>query len=120
MKNITVSKEELVSALTANRTQHVIDYNDSMAGYWEQAEKRAQRLLEQVKAKRTDEYLHIDLQRPESHEKDYDTALEMLEWHENDTIEVSQSEFKQFIQDEWSWKRQFAATTQTYTTSAPW
>jgi len=115
MKTITVSKEDLKSALVKNRTAHVKDFNLATENYWLRAEAEVERLLRRVKGKRVDNNeLFINLQKPESHETDYDTALEMLEWHMSDTIEVSQTEFKQFIQDEWQWKRNFAATTQFY------
>lgn len=115
MKNIKVNKVQLETALTTNREKHVLDYTAALEGYWKALEQKAETVLRRVKERRVeDNDLYIMLPKPESHEADYDTALEMLEWHEGDTIEVSQTEFKQFVQDEWSWKRNFENTTIAY------
>lgn len=60
------------------------------------------------------------IQKPVSHESDYSDALEMLEFHtitdesDQNTIQLSQGDFKTFVQDNWSWKIEWDNTTKLY------
>lgn len=116
MRTVKVKKSELVSTLKTNSDVHVREFNKAMEGYWRTAEREVEKLLDRVRNKRWDQpyQIAVSLTRPECHLDEYNTALEMLEWSTEDEVELTQQEFKQFVQDEWSWKEAFAQTTQMY------
>lgn len=114
MQTIKVSKNDLREALINNRAKHVEEYERSLNGYFKAAEKAVANLLEKVKGRTSEIDLDINLVRPVSYEKHYDTALEMLDWHQGTSVDLTQAEFRQYIQDEWGWKQHFVGTTQMY------
>jgi hypothetical protein len=59
---------------------------------------------------------HIDLEKPESYEADYNRALRMLELDIADTVEMDEGTFRNLVEDEWGWSRNFGATTAHYLT----
>lgn len=114
MKSVRVEKGRLVEALTANRSKHVEEYTAALEGYYKQAEAEVKKLAKRIKDRSEGGHLYVNLVKPESYEEQYDTALEMLEWSQDESIEVSQQEFRQYIQDEWAWKQSFSTTNSTY------
>ncbi len=58
--------------------------------------------------------LRIDLVEPETHEKDYDRIIRMLEMSVHDEIKISEHEFNQYVMDEWAWREKFATTNARY------
>lgn len=114
MQTIQVSKNDLREALITNRTKHVEEYEKALDGYFKAAEKEALKILEQIRSRTSKSYLGVNLERPSSYEEDYDTALEMLDWHQGEFVDLNQTEFKQYIQDEWGWKQRFVGTNSTY------
>jgi hypothetical protein len=53
--------------------------------------------------KKQDEHEPSTPPKPEDRTKDYDFYMEMLQKHENTTIELSESLFKRLWKDRWDW-----------------
>ena len=55
---------------------------------------------------------------PQSHVKDYDEAIEMLEFHTvtedeaKDTVQLTQQDFRTFVRDDWAWKQNWSASNE--------
>ena len=114
LKVIPVNKTRLIEALTANREAHKANYEEAIEDYWAALAKQIPLLVPPTTARseaKFNKQLRVvnGIDFPEDHTSDYDTALEMLDWSEDDTIMVSEAEFKNFIQDNWNWKRGVAA-----------
>lgn len=54
------------------------------------------------------------LTTPEDHTKDYDRAIQMVEWSIEDTIELDTRQFQQLVMDEWEWKERFDTQIAAY------
>lgn len=119
MRTITVKTEELRVKLEENLTKHVAEYEEVYNLFrhrWATKLHRANDLARAGEFDLADRALNEAalFARPESHEKDYRTAIEMLEWHEGKTIDLTIEEFDQYVQDNWDWKHRWAATKSAY------
>lgn len=113
MKTIKVSKAELLSHLRTNREVHVEEYNIALVEYRNVLIEAFKDALK--RAKNHEDIRHaVNVERPVSYVESYDTIIKQLEWTLEDSIELDQTEFRQYIQDEWIWKDAFAQSTSSY------
>lgn len=114
MRTITVNVPDLLVTLTENRDSHRATFDKAMEVF---RVKAIEVLDEQIKAIQRggvpDRYLRLPV--PEEHTSDYDRAIEMLRWHQGDSIELTEGEFTQYVQDDWGWRQSFMSNTTSYT-----
>lgn len=113
MKDIRVSKRKLLSILKRNRLKHrdvflraqekyrvaVIQELDSML-----AEARAGKKIRRI----------VDLIQQQDHTPDYDRVIKMAEMSVDADIELDETDFAQYVQDNWEWKQQFIGSVVGY------
>ena len=118
MNTITVDKDELRLALIKNREDHKAIYDKAVIAYKEKFVKEAQRFAEdavrRAQGGRIDFALFRGLPVPEEHTEDFDRAIQMLEWEINDTVELEETDFRQYVQNNWRWAASFASNTSSY------
>ena len=114
MKEVNVNVAELLEKLKENRTKHRGIFKDAQKGYRAEAIKQLDIALADAKAGKSIN-TEIYLEKPVDQTKDYDKAILMLEMHSEDYIDVSASDFSNYVMDDWSWKRNFIATNSMYT-----
>ena len=113
MRTIKVDKKELLSHLRANRTAHIVAFDEAMVGYRKELVTCLGQMLK--KAKNQEDVDHrVNIVRPTDFTEFYDNAITMLEWTVDEFIELDMNEFNQYIQDEWSWKQNFNLTNSLY------
>jgi coenzyme F420-reducing hydrogenase alpha subunit len=110
---VTVKKSDLLEALQKNRTTHAKDYAEAFEGYKVAFVQEAVKLLEQAKAGNF-EKTNIGLAPPKDHTKDYDRVIRMLEMSTADEWTVSESQFTQYVLDEWGWQQEFNTSKMRY------
>lgn len=100
-RSIRVNKQELIDKIKANKAQHIKDYQEALDAFKLEADKQL------VKAKETldsgpDNYAKIVLKLvvPVNKADEYDKLVTMFEWDVNDEVELSQSEFNEYVLDE--------------------
>lgn len=113
--NMLVDRQELIKKLKENRAKHKDRYDTMCKGYMvlvDDANEEFQRLLKQEFEKKAPEKVDHEAlyhkafrkaSKPSEHLKDYDEAIEMLEWIEEDKVRISLSQFRRWVRDEWSW-----------------
>lgn len=116
-KQITVNKERLIAKLKENLAQHKADYAEAVVGY-------KIKLLADLEAKHYEvsensdlavlEIKPVSFNPPRSYAKEYEDAIIMAEWTEGDTIQLDQTTFKQYVQNEWSWSGSFEVMATSY------
>lgn len=111
---VTVSKNELLATLRANREQHQATYVKAMEGYRAALIDELGRLLLDAREGRPVSHT-INLVQPSQHIKDYDRVIRMLEMSQADEIVISESQFNQYVMDDWNWKTTFLASNTRYT-----
>jgi len=97
-RTIKVKKEQLISQIKENKAKHIEEYEKAVVAYKEEALKQ----LEKLTSKVNDGGLNIklDLITPVNNSDNYEKIIEMFEWEVEDKVELTQSEFKEYVQDE--------------------
>lgn len=118
MNQVTVLTEELVETLRTNRTAHIAEHAEALEAFRTKAVEKLKKAITKVEAGEHDpRFVNVSLPVPESHEKDYDTAISMIEMAMRagqSTIELTAHDYEQYVLDDWGWKENFAATNSIY------
>lgn len=105
-RSIKVDKNRLIERLQEHRDRHQREYQEAVGGYKSRLVFALQRMLEA--AKRKEDVSHtIDLEIPKDHTNEYETALAIMEWEQDDILHLTQGEFERYALDAWPWKKRF-------------
>jgi hypothetical protein len=110
---ITVKKDELLEKLAVNRAKHRTVFEAALNGYADQAQDMLEEHLAALKRGKIPE-IRIVLARPEDHTRDYDRVIGMLKMHQGELFELDEQMYQQYVDDDWSWKRQWLDTSTQY------
>lgn len=113
MRTVMVRKDELVEVLQKNRERHGEVFEKAYGRFMQAVERELEARLHRIRRGKTVD-LAIRLPEPRNMEDSYERALQMLAMETRDEVELSEQEFQQFVQDDWSWKREFATTASRY------
>lgn len=110
---ITVDKAALLKKLQGNRETHRETFTAALAGYAAEAENLLREHLEYLSQGKTPK-INIILARPEDRTRDYDRVIGMLQMHTGDTFDLDETSYAQYVDDDWSWKRQWLQLSASY------
>jgi hypothetical protein len=110
---ITVLKNDLIETLKANRDAHRDMFLRAQTAYRAKMIEELDRALDEAKNGGTIRR-SFALPVPEDHTDDFNTAIQMLEWHQGKTADLSQHEFMNYVENNWGWRQSFAANTASY------
>ena len=112
-QTVNVSRQRLLEVLAANKVQHIIDYNDAVAGF---KDEMIRVLKEQLAKAESGELtkLQLILPQPESHEREYQEAIDMLEFSVDENIQLDSDLFRAYCKNEWSWSNSFNTLVGNY------
>lgn len=113
MRDVRVRKDELIEILGKNRDRHGTLFEKAYERFRHAVEREFEARLDRIRKGKPVE-LHIALPEPRDMTQSYDRALQMLQMETRDEVELSEQEFQQFVQDDWTWKREFATTASLY------
>ena len=106
MENVTVNKVELLEKIRANREDHRRIFEEALAGFQAKVTQELDKMV--VRASRgIRESVAISIRAPEDHTRDYDRVIAMLEMSVEDEISLTQSNFAQYVMDDWDWQGRF-------------
>lgn len=113
MREVNVAKDKLIERVTANRNEHRTVFEKAIGGYSVAAVTFFE---DQIDKAREGKQFSAFFQEPipEDHSDDYDAALDMLEMSDDDIITLTAQEFRQYVRDDWGWKRAWTETTSNY------
>lgn len=106
MNTIIVGKDNLLHTLRHNLGTHTANYQQAYKDYLTVIEHELTQLLMKVKAGEENLAIYVATRAPTHSINEYNRIISMLEWHEGDTIELDHQQFKEWVQDDWSWKGQ--------------
>jgi hypothetical protein len=116
MKPINVNRKNLVSKLIANRELHISNYKRAITGYYKERNCIIKEMFDKVM--NNVDFSHnemlAELDKPSSHEKDYDAYIEMYSNSVDETIELAEQEFKMLFLDQWNWHQRFNDSVTKY------
>jgi hypothetical protein len=115
--DINANVKEVLARLKKNRTQHSKIVAEARKGYMREARKALDKRLKELDKGQLVE-LRFSLQPPADHTKAYDLAIQMLELHTGDQIELNALQVRHFMMDDWSWAKQFLVANAPYSNTA--
>lgn len=113
MKTVRLNKPNLIEVLTKNRASHRALFEKAFDGYRNECIRILNQNLDSLK-KNSRHVVFFTESPPEDHTEDYDRVLAMLAMSVDDTVELTSSEFSQYVQDDWSWKTTWEASNSKY------
>src|SRR5258706_6872278 len=117
MDAIVVNKVKLIEIMEANRAQHHKIVVEAQAGFREKVIARLDEMLKlAADGKKID--INVGLAMPQDFTKEYDKIIGMLKLDINETVELEQSEYQMWVQDEWGWSRSFTSSNSAYSMTA--
>lgn len=119
MQKIKIDKKKLLARLRENKTQHEKVFIETFNNYKIKARENLETFYKESPAKIAagENVYYPSLTIPTSYSKEYETAIEILEFSVDKTVELTHEEFKQYVRDEWSWHKVFTQVTGFYNSS---
>ena len=109
LNTVRVSKDFLLEKLETNRKSHKAVYEEAMKGWHLQTIDILKKELKKVK--NDEEYQpSCFVAKPGSHVKEYDETIDLLKASLDEEFVLTNSEFSQYVRDEWGWKDVFMTT----------
>lgn len=119
-RSVNVDRLTLLAQLHTNLQAHRLEYAEALIEFKQRLETDLKAAVKKVAKAEDAEALknfRFNIIFPENHEQDYLDAIEMLEWSSDKTINLDQSMFKQYVKNEWHWKRGFDLAKMSYATA---
>jgi len=117
MNEIVVEKQRLIEIMKQNRENHAKIVEEAQAGFRARVISRLDEMLAMAKQGRKID-INVGLQMPVDMTGEYDTVIGMLELDINETVELDQYQYKNWVQDDWDWSRQALASNAFYSKRA--
>jgi len=114
---VVVSKTTVLEALKKNRDLHKTIVKEAREGYVIQARKALEKELKKLEAGKPVR-IGIHLELPSDNTKVYDTAIQMLEMHEGESVELDAAQFRVLVMNKWDWMDQFLFANRGYSQTA--
>jgi hypothetical protein len=110
-RTIKVNKSNLIDKVKENKANHIKQYEEAKVAYRHEAAKQLRNLKKELNDGDLD--LELKLVTPVDNSKNYDDIVDMFQWEEDNLVELSQSEFTEYIQDKTSFANE-ARFSNTY------
>lgn len=118
MRQVRIKKKKLLDIIKKNREEHRDIFLKAQKKYREVAINALDAQLTAARSGRPFVLQELtQLIAPEDHTKDYDRVIEMLEMCVDAVIVVSEEDFQHYVQDVWSWSKQWAYSNSRYVSS---
>jgi hypothetical protein len=117
MRDIRVSKAKLLETLKKNREAHRKIFLEACDGYRKKAIELLDAELKKAKAGKQFQ-IYFSLGQPVDQTKDYDRVIGMLELDTEDFILLTETDYRQYVLDDWNWKANFLTSNAFYSKAA--
>lgn len=114
---VTVDKTKVLEALKKNRDQHQAVVKEAREGYVRVAREQLEAEMKKLEAGKPVR-IAVHLELPMDNTRVYDTAIEMLEAHTEETVKLDSSQFRTLVMNKWDWMDQFVHHNATYSHTA--
>src|ERR1700760_1497557 len=111
--NIKMNKEKLIQIVKANQAKHQEQFTKAHESYKKQVLEWFEKQQEALK---NDKHFttYLNLPEPKNQSRDYNRVLSMLENSVDTEIMLNENDYRQYIQDIWSWTNAFKTTASAY------
>ena len=111
------NRAQLLDIIRKNREEHHDIFLEAQEGYRHQVVEALERNLKDAREGR-EIRAFVNLRAPVDQTKDYDRAIRMFELSVDTNIELDETQFANYIMDEWGWTQNFLATNSAYSVTA--
>ncbi len=116
LDTVLLSKGDLLEKVQHNYASHRQKFEEAVNGYRDKAVQLLQDHVERILANAPEQVV-VSLPWPEDHSEDYERVIEMLEWSEDDELELNEHQFATYVLDQWGWQAGFSETYAMYSGS---
>jgi hypothetical protein len=117
MQKLRFDKRFVSTRLKENRELHEKVYKEAVEGYQKKAIAFLNTKIEEIQ-KNPIANLYSNLHVPTNHLKEYDRAILMVDQSLDIEVELSEEDYSKYIQDNWSWTREFYTSNSSYSGTA--
>jgi hypothetical protein len=118
---ITLNKKKCLKILNENREKHIKAYTEQIQG-WKKAMDQYSEELAAWSSKASEDIFNKENAadrpkepyKPQSYLPSYDRLIELISNNVTETIEVSENDFDQIVNDEFGWTHTFLTTNSLY------
>jgi hypothetical protein len=114
---VTVRKSDLIAKMKMNHAKHREMFLEAMAGYRKAAIEELDKMIQEAKDGKEIRRF-VELEVPEDHSDEYSLVIDMLTWSTSDEIDITQTQFNNFVRDQWGWSNKFISSNAVYTGKA--
>ena len=114
---INAKTKDVLEALIGNRTKHREIVIEAREGYAKRAVEVLKAELKRLETSKN-ALVMFSLQPPQDHTKVYDTAIEMMRMHQDETVVLDSGQVRNLMMDEWDWKTNFLVANSMYSDKA--
>ena len=114
MHTVTIKKIKLLEKIRINRDNHHKGFLEATKAYRLEAIEVLDQALEDARAGRRI-ITSTSLVQPVDMTKEYDQIIMMLKMSVDEEIELSNTEFQNYVMDDWSWSGAVGASNSAYT-----
>ncbi len=111
-RTIKVNKANLISKIKENKLAHEKAYANAVVAYKKEALRQLGEITKLVEVGNMT--IRLNLTTPVDNRKNYDKIIDMFTWEVEDVVELEQSEFNEYIQDETEFARHALMSNQMY------
>ena len=111
-RTIKVKKADLIARIEQNKATHIEAYAKAVDAYKKEALKQLGDLTQKVE--NGDVNVRLNLTTPVDNRKNYDKIIDMFNWEVEDIVELEQSEFNEYVQDETEFARHAMMSNSMY------
>ena len=113
MYTVKVEREKLLNIIKENREKHRAIYAEILDGYKKEVIRRLKFALDQ--ALEGEKFItNIKLIAPKDYTENYNRIIGMLELSIEKVVEIDDTEYRQYVLDEWVWKKDFEMSNSSY------
>ncbi len=116
MRIVRVDREELKKVLAENLEKHNAEYLVTASAYAAASVTCMEHAIANLKKGRMVDLSQAlsGLNRPVSYRLDYERVIKMVEMSQDTVIELTETEFSQYVMDQWAWKDSYRGLTSSY------
>ena len=113
--SVDIEKGILLKTLTKNRDSHLADWVKAEKGWRKVIQRKISALQVDLGANKPVESSRLYLESPPTHHlAEYDEVIEMLHASRNTEYSLTQTQYRNFMKDDWSWKAQWTTSNIGY------
>jgi len=111
---VRIVTKKLLDVLKTNRGQHRATFEKALEGYRKQAVAELESMLQEARAGKRIRRA-VELVEPIDQTEEYDQVIGMLEMCVDETVTLSQKQYKSYVLDQWDWAAHVGLTNARYT-----